>query len=312
MKRFFSHIHHMFVPSHRNNFKARILHVDYLLVMVLISMMFSFFTTYNKAGVLGIAQDITVERLLQLTNEIRTQNGLPPLRYNDKLSTAAQNKASDMFTHNYWSHFRPGRSPWDFIHESGYSYEFAGENLAHGFMLSNDVTNAWMNSSTHAANILRADYNEIGFAVMNGTLQGEETTLVVQMFGTPLSQNNSLIPVAQAESLPQARVRIPTSAPDTSPTTTADPNSSQPESDSSQYIAGAPVQPKSANYISLQSFTLNSSLGMLGFVIAAILIDFYFIVRMNIIRSSSKVTAHMLFLTFIIVAFFVIKSGMIL
>ena len=40
-----------------------------------------------------------------------------------------------------------------------------------------------MASPTHMENVMRKDYKDIGFAVVNGVLAGEETTLVVQMFG---------------------------------------------------------------------------------------------------------------------------------
>ena len=46
-----------------------------------------------------------------------------------------------------------------------------------------------MNSPTHRANIVNGRYREIGVAVLEGELEGQETTLVVQMFGTPLSSS---------------------------------------------------------------------------------------------------------------------------
>ena len=41
-----------------------------------------------------------------------------------------------------------------------------------------------MASSTHRDNLMKVGYRDIGFAVVNGILNGEETTLVVQMFGS--------------------------------------------------------------------------------------------------------------------------------
>ncbi|KXK11580.1 MAG: hypothetical protein UZ22_OP11002000326 [Microgenomates bacterium OLB23] len=65
---------------------------------------------------LGYATDITIEKLLSRTNEERTRNGLSPLQYNDRLARAACNKGQDMFTYNYWAHYRPtdGTAPWHF------------------------------------------------------------------------------------------------------------------------------------------------------------------------------------------------------
>jgi hypothetical protein len=61
----------------------------------------------------------------------------------------------------------------------------AGENLAIGFVDSEEVAKAWEASSTHRQNLLEPSYREIGVAVVKGSFQGKETTLVVQFFGTP-------------------------------------------------------------------------------------------------------------------------------
>jgi hypothetical protein len=91
-----------------------------------------------------------------------------------------------MFQGQYWSHTAPdGEEPWDFIHEAGYSYKTAGENLARDFSSTGEMFDAWMASPTHRENILNGQFQEIGIAVVSGTLSGFQTTLVVQMFGTP-------------------------------------------------------------------------------------------------------------------------------
>ena len=68
-----------------------------------------------------------------------------------------------MFSKNYWAHFAPdgSTSPWDFIHQSGYNYIFAGENLAKGFTDANSVVAAWMNSPSHRENILSNKYKDV-------------------------------------------------------------------------------------------------------------------------------------------------------
>ena len=89
-----------------------------------------------------------------------------------------------MLLKNYWAHNSPdGKTPWEFIKEAGYSYVYAGENMARGFNTSLDVTNAWMASPTHRANMLSSNYSDVGFAVVTGNLSGEETVLVVEEFG---------------------------------------------------------------------------------------------------------------------------------
>src|SRR3989338_7182361 len=112
------------------------------------------------------------------------------LELNPELSLAAEKKAEDMFARNYWAHNGPnGSTPWDFIKGAGYTYIYAGENLAKDFQNSNDVVQAWMKSPSHRENILRKEYQDIGFAVVNGVLNGEETTLVIQMFGVSSSKS---------------------------------------------------------------------------------------------------------------------------
>jgi hypothetical protein len=154
----------------------------------------------HDLNILGFATDINITDLLSETNKQRQNNGIAALNYNPVLANAAEQKANDMFADDYWAHVAPdGKTPWDFIVGAGYSYSYAGENLAKDFSKSSSVVNAWMNSPTHKDNIVNPNYTEIGFAVVNGNLNGEETTLVVQMFGKPA---NSAVTKPPIESEP--------------------------------------------------------------------------------------------------------------
>lgn len=182
---------HWFVPHTSNRFRARFLHPDGLfLVGILIIVLHVGLGFLIRRGilssVLGYSSDITQAKVLSATNEQRVQAGLKPLTVNSKLTAAAQAKANDMLAHQYWSHTSPtGKSPWSFVKGSGYSYGVAGENLARNFADTPGMVNAWLGSATHRENLLSNKYTETGIAVLNGTLQGVETTLVVQMFATP-------------------------------------------------------------------------------------------------------------------------------
>lgn len=130
-----------------------------------------------------------------MTNQEREKKQLAPLVLNDALSQAAALKAEYMLANNFWAHNGPdGTTPWYFFKEVGYNYTYAGENLARGFTDSSDVMTAWMNSPTHRENILSSNYEEIGFAVKKGKLLGEDTTLIVEMFG-----NTNALPVNARE-----------------------------------------------------------------------------------------------------------------
>lgn len=184
---------HLFIPHSGNNHRAKLLHKSSLLVYILMLLTIQgIISTLEKThpSILGIATNISVERLLEKTNQKRQDAGFRPLKISPELSKAAEEKAKDMFKKNYWSHHSPdGLSPWDFILKSNYHYLYAGENLAKDFQTSDGVVDAWIASPSHKANIMRPEYEDIGFAIINGTLNGEETTLVVQMFGTrPVGQ----------------------------------------------------------------------------------------------------------------------------
>jgi hypothetical protein len=141
----------------------------------------------SAAGyVLGFASSITPTQILDQTNKQRAAQGLPALELNSKLSQAALAKGQHMFLEQYWAHTAPdGTQPWKFFKDAGYTYKVAGENLARDFGNTDDMMSAWMASPTHRANIVSERYQEIGIAVIDGTLEGYETTLVVQLFGTP-------------------------------------------------------------------------------------------------------------------------------
>lgn len=136
--------------------------------------------------------------LVDLANEDREDIGLNQLVINDKLILAADLKAKDMSSSGYFAHVSPeGRTPWSFIDEAGYNYLYAGENLAVNFYDSEDVQDAWMDSPTHRANILSKNFTEIGIATARGKYKGENTTFVVQMFGSPKKVVASETPVRE-------------------------------------------------------------------------------------------------------------------
>jgi uncharacterized protein YkwD len=134
----------------------------------------------------GFFADVSQQLVLFLTNQQRQNNGLAVLNENPILVSAAKQKAMDMITNDYFAHVSPqGVTPWFWFKNNGYNYRYAGENLAIDFLESSDVVNAWMNSPGHRQNILNDKYQEIGIAVVQGVVGGQNTTVVVQMFGSP-------------------------------------------------------------------------------------------------------------------------------
>lgn len=286
-----SFIHGLFIPSENNNYRARTLHSDflsyYLIFALLISVSFKFISG-NFNNVLGFATDISVSKLYELTNNQRTQNHLSTLHYNDALAQAAQKKAQDMFAKNYWAHFAPdGTTPWSFILSSGYQYEYAGENLAKNFLFSQNVVDAWMNSPSHRENILKSQYTDVGFAVVNGTLNGEQTTLVVQMFGKPE------VPVVAKQ---QSPLNLPVIA--------------QPAlaKEEGSIVKSQAVSPQ----VNLLPVTYNSQKVFFVFLMLILLIDFFVAYRLNVFRVAGKNLAHIIFIGFALVGLLLLTRGAIL
>jgi len=127
-------------------------------------------------------EGLSEDRIVSLINDERDKVGLSELIINQKLNLAAKNKAEDMIKKQYWSHNSPdGLTPWVFIKKTGYSYRFAGENLAKGFRSEESLVDGWMNSELHRKNLLNKNYEEIGVANIKGNLLGEEVTLTVMI-----------------------------------------------------------------------------------------------------------------------------------
>src|SRR6266702_4531171 len=107
-----------------------------LLVIVVVGLVGNAWLS-RRQQVLGATSAIASSSLLQATNAQRTSNHEQTLTLNSELDNAAQAKATDMATRNYWSHNTPdGKTPWVFVQQSGYQYQLAAENLAYGFRSS--------------------------------------------------------------------------------------------------------------------------------------------------------------------------------
>ncbi len=206
--------HHIFIPHHETHQKAHLITTKALLVYVLLFLSLQFgFKGFAQVqpNVLGISSDLNQQELIKLTNEQRQKYGLSPVTENSELDKAAEEKAKNMFAENYWAHYSPsGKSPWDFINNSGYKFSYAGENLARNFYTSKDVVDAWMASKMgHKENVLNTHYKEIGMAVLEGNLNGQQTILVVQEFGSPVDY------IAQKPNENAPKTTVPESKPNT-------------------------------------------------------------------------------------------------
>lgn len=132
-----------------------------------------------------VASEITSASILAAMNAARAKQGLLPLRADDRLMHAAEDRMRDMEELEYWSHDAPdGRSPFVWLRPNGYEFQHAGENLATGFDTTEVLVEGWMESPGHRANILSADYDDCGIAVIDGsTTRRAMGKSIVVLFG---------------------------------------------------------------------------------------------------------------------------------
>lgn len=194
-----------FVPHETNDYNPHFFRntsIIFLAIIVLATLSLSLIgsKTLNEKDLLSA---IYASVLIDLTNTDRVRQKLSNLSINEKLELAANLKAEDMASKGYFAHTSPeGLSPWYWFGKTGYSFIYAGENLAVNFSESDAVQKAWMASPLHRANILSGNFSEIGIAVKEGTFQGRPTIFVVQMFGKPNFVLSKIEPVKTVESSP--------------------------------------------------------------------------------------------------------------
>jgi hypothetical protein len=215
MERLHKFLKKYFFPHEENEYKPHLLRHEatllFLSLIILIELVFLFqvFVVFDKTKFLAA---VLPGVLTSLANEERAQNDAPPLKENPLLDKAAQLKAEDMASLGYFAHTSPeGKTPWYWFDQVGYRYAYAGENLAVNFFESEDVAEAWMNSPTHRANIIKKDYTEIGIGVASGVYEGRNTVFVAQLFAKPLAF--APLPVTPEPTPTPAVKEVPTPTP---------------------------------------------------------------------------------------------------
>lgn len=184
----------LFFFSHKENKHTPHILREMTLILILLMTFFFLGVSYARyfyfhKTVLGANVESSI--LIDLTNEARIRHNKIPLIKNLNLENAANMKADDMITNNYFAHNSPnGVTPWFWIKKAGYNFIYAGENLAIDFTDSIDIEEAWLKSPEHRANILNGDFKEIGISTKAGKSEGKYTIFVVQMFGTENNFSN--------------------------------------------------------------------------------------------------------------------------
>lgn len=314
-------IRHYFTPHHTNNFRAKLLHnsgIFFFIGVLLAGNLFVRLLDATPYHILGFTSSITINEVVTGTNSERTRAGLPTLSYSEKLADAARRKAANMIEEDYWAHNSPsGKTPWVWFKSAGYSYLYAGENLAKDFGSTDRMVAAWMASPTHRDNIVNAKYTEIGVAVVPGTLQGKDTMLVVQLFGTPstgsvapASTDNRTTQATTVQKVATKEVEpVATTIPDTSKSSVEQPavKSATPESVEA-LVAEIQPQPK------LNEFTLKKTMSLATTLLfmLVLVVDLILAESRVLSRRVGKNWAHIIFINVILLATTIVNAGSIL
>ncbi|CAN5911180.1 hypothetical protein BH23PLA1_BH23PLA1_18540 [soil metagenome] len=108
--------------------------------------------------------DPLMTRLLELHNERRAKQELPPLSLSPILSKAARVQALDMVQMGKITHEgSDGSNASDRVRRLEYPFQNVGENVATGQETPEEVVDAWMESPGHRENIL-GEFTEMGAA----------------------------------------------------------------------------------------------------------------------------------------------------
>jgi len=273
------HIKHHFLPHPERKCRASLLASR---VIILYSLLALFTLSFLKTvpghipGILGYASNINIQDLLEKTYQKRQEMSVPELAINPQLTSAAEKKAKHMFEYNYWAHIAPnGTDPWSFILGEKYDYLYAGENLAKNFTNSEDVVEAWYKSPSHRENLINGKYTEVGFATVNGVLDGYETTLVVQLFGRSRTAPQQI--AVRGENT-TTKSPVPVSKP--------------------KYTS---VEPKLAIFPYVKTAVLSFAV----FILILFLLDVWYSKRHAILKYTGHSLAHVIFISFAIIAMYI-------
>jgi uncharacterized protein YkwD len=146
--------------------------------------------------------------LLDATNRERSAAGVPPLKWDEALATAARQHAQVMASQNLLLHQCLDEPPLDQrAAKAGAKFSMIAENIAVG-PNPETIHNSWMHSSGHRKNILNAAVSSVGIA----TMRGSGGLFAVQDFSRPVEalsleeQEEKVVSLLRGNGLPAAEV----------------------------------------------------------------------------------------------------------
>ena len=100
-------------------------------------------------------------RIFELTNRVRAEHGLAPLRWDEELAEIARWRAEDMVKRGYFSHYDPVDGTMLFLTRCS----SCSENIATGIPSGSSFVATWLGSPGHRANMLNPRWTAIGVGV---------------------------------------------------------------------------------------------------------------------------------------------------
>lgn len=314
---------HYFYPVHTNDHKPKLLHTPVLLFLSLLLLSYQVLLQIAPqvgVSILGYAANIPPAEVINLTNIKRQEVGVGKLEVSPLLEQAARNKGLHMLENDYWAHIAPdGTEPWAFFINSGYKYKYAGENLARDFANPSSAVDAWMASPSHRDNLLSGKYTQIGVAVVEGDMNGVDTTIIVQLFGTPVGDLSTGVPIAEASTrentafdrnVVAAEEITPTITPVITPQPTVTPipvnvsGNLDEGSGGSGILSNLTISPFESTK-SLSAFTITLLLGVFT-------VDGIVVAKKKLPRVGGRTVAHIAFLGMILAIILIARAGKIL
>lgn len=103
------------------------------------------------------------DEVIKYTNSYRKEVNAKELKYDEKLSIVATIRVIEIAYYDKFDHVRPnGLTFSSVIRDLNINYGYCGENIAYGYLDSEEVSVAWKESKGHYKNMVNTQYTKIG------------------------------------------------------------------------------------------------------------------------------------------------------
>ncbi len=103
------------------------------------------------------------DEVIKYTNSYRKEVNAKALKYDEKLSIVATIRVIEIAYYDKFDHVRPnGLTFSSVIRDLNINYGYCGENIAYGYLDSEEVSVAWKESKGHYKNMVNTQYTKIG------------------------------------------------------------------------------------------------------------------------------------------------------